>query len=119
MQVIGIMLWPTVLIIMIAQGSLAAGGIGAWAAASWWLLPLVAITGVGPFALWPVLYRRRGCADVGWRTTAAWMLGYWLYMYQSYACVPRAFGRLIIGKNTWAKTRRNAEADQQLQAREA
>jgi cellulose synthase/poly-beta-1,6-N-acetylglucosamine synthase-like glycosyltransferase len=119
LQLVGVILWPTVFITMIAQGTISYGSFTGWLAASWWIFPLIGLTGVLPFAMWPVLYRRREGGDISWRRTAGWALGYWLYMYQSYACVVRAFGRLITGRNGWAKTRRNAEADRHLIAREA
>ncbi|HWU59243.1 MAG TPA: glycosyltransferase family 2 protein [Microbacteriaceae bacterium] len=118
-QLIGVILWPTVFIMMIAQGALTAGGIGAWLAASWWLLPLIVLTGVLPFAIWPILYRRQTAPERSRWSVLGWGLGYWLYMYQSYVCVLRAFGRVLFGKSGWAKTRRNAESDKQLLAREA
>lgn len=119
-QLIGTVLWPTVFITMIAEGALSADGLAAWLAASWWLVPLIVLTGILPFAIWPLLYRRAGAApgrSIG--TALAWGFGYWLYMYQSYVCVLRAFARLITGRNGWAKTRRNDESDGQLLAREA
>ena len=119
LQLIGVFLWPTVFITMIAQGTLTSGSFLAWLEASWWILPLIVLTGIVPFAIWPFFYRSRAAAGASWLTAIAWGGGYWLYMYQSYACVLRAFGRLITGKNGWAKTRRNAEADRQLLAKEA
>jgi cellulose synthase/poly-beta-1,6-N-acetylglucosamine synthase-like glycosyltransferase len=118
-QLVGVFLWPCVFIMMIAQGSLTAGGLTAWLVASWWLLPLIVVTGILPFAIWPFLYRRQAAPGRSRWSVVAWGLGYWLYMYQSYVCVLRAFGRVLSGKTGWAKTRRNAEGDQQLLAREA
>jgi cellulose synthase/poly-beta-1,6-N-acetylglucosamine synthase-like glycosyltransferase len=118
LQLIGVFLWPTVFITMIAQGTLTSGSFIAWLDASWWIFPLIVLTGIVPFAMWPFFYRRRATTGVSILTTVAWGVGYWLYMYQSYVCVLRAFTRLITGKNGWAKTRRNAEFDLRLQPRE-
>ncbi|MCJ1713476.1 glycosyltransferase family 2 protein [Curtobacterium sp. VKM Ac-2922] len=117
-QLAGVVLWPTVLVTMLAAGTVSAGSAAAWAAENWWLLPLVVVTGIAPFAMWPLIYRRR--AEPGTRVLTAllWALGYWLYMYQSYVCVPRAFVRLVRGRAGWAKTRRNAESGPLLLATE-
>ena len=117
-ELLGLIVWPTVFITMIAAGSLWAGGLPAWFMASWWLIPLIILTGVVPFAIWPVLYRKRAARHVSWAAVAGWALGYWIYTYQSYVCVVRALYRLVTGRSGWAKTRRNQEADRQLVARE-
>lgn len=109
LQLAGTVLWPTVFLVMVIDGTLSTGSILTWAADSWWLLPLIALTGIMPFAIWPLLYWRRDERKGGWLKVVYWALGYWLYMYQSYATVLRAFGRLVMGRTEWAKTRRNAE----------
>ncbi|WP_430592262.1 glycosyltransferase family 2 protein [Humidisolicoccus flavus] len=108
-QLLGVVLWPTVFITMVSQGAARSGSLLAWAAESWWLLPLIALTGIVPFVLWPVIYRRQCAPEASVWKTLGWSLGYWVYMYQTYICVVRALWRLITGKNGWAKTRRNAE----------
>jgi cellulose synthase/poly-beta-1,6-N-acetylglucosamine synthase-like glycosyltransferase len=118
LQLLGTFLWPVVFITMIAQGSLSTGSLEIWLVQSWWLLPLVVLTGVLPFAIWPILYRRQAAPHRPWYVVIGWGFGYWLYMYQSYICVIRAFFRMVVGRNGWAKTRRNAENDTQLLARE-
>lgn len=118
-QLAGVLLWPAVLISMLAAGTVSAGSAAAWAAENWWLLPLVVVTGIAPFAMWPLIYRRRAEPGVPVGTALLWALGYWLYMYQSYVCVPRAFVRLVRGRAGWAKTRRNAESGSLLLATEA
>ncbi|MDN5725485.1 MAG: glycosyltransferase [Propionibacteriales bacterium] len=109
-QLVGVVLWPAVFVTMVAQGAVTVGSVGAWLLASWWLLPLVVVTGVVPFAVWPVIYRRQCAPQASWLRVFGWCLGYWLYMYQTYVCVVRAFWRLVTGRNGWAKTRRNAES---------
>ncbi len=119
LQMAGVLLWPTVFVAMVAQGSVSEGSFWAWFAEAWWLLPLVVITGIAPFALWPLIYRRHIGERTGIGTTLGWALGYWIYMYQSYVCVPRAFTRILTSRNGWAKTRRNAETDHLFVAKEA
>jgi len=117
-QLIGIFLWPSVAIAMLTMGALAAGGVLVWAVNAAWILPLWVVTGILPFALWPVIYVRREERGSLWRGVI-WGVGYWLYMYQSYICVLRALGRVIAGKNGWTKTRRNAESGRLLLAVES
>ncbi|UKA59641.1 glycosyltransferase family 2 protein [Arthrobacter sp. FW306-2-2C-D06B] len=118
-QILGLVLWPTLFITMVAQGSLTMGGIQAWLAASWFIIPLIIATGIAPFALWGPVYRRQAVPDKSWWTGVVWGVGYWLYMYQNYVSVLRATYRLVTGRQGWAKTRRNNEDDAQLLAKEA
>lgn len=62
-----------------------------------------------PYALWGPLYRRWGHERVGALT--AWTLGagYLLYVYFTYLYYPRAIARMLTGRTSWAKTRRNAD----------
>jgi cellulose synthase/poly-beta-1,6-N-acetylglucosamine synthase-like glycosyltransferase len=75
------------------------------------LLALSAIFGVGPFALWGPVYKRRCEPQTSWPMAFAYGLGLWLYVYYMYICIVRAFARVILGRNGWAKTRRNSEAN--------
>ncbi|PJJ61533.1 glycosyltransferase family 2 protein [Compostimonas suwonensis] len=108
-QLLGVVLWPTVFIVMIAQGAINSGSLGLWLAESWWLLPLIVITGILPFWIWAPIYRSVAEPRHSLLTAALWGIGYWLYMYQTYVCVLRAFFRIVIGRDGWAKTRRNSE----------
>ncbi|WJS91713.1 glycosyltransferase family 2 protein [Microbacterium testaceum] len=114
-QLLGLIVWPSVAIAMIVTGALAPGGFLSWAWQSAWILPLWVATGILPFALWPIVYTRREERHPLWKGLL-WGLGYWLYMYQSYVCVARALGRLLTRRNGWTKTRRNADADRLLRA---
>ncbi|MDR6689907.1 cellulose synthase/poly-beta-1,6-N-acetylglucosamine synthase-like glycosyltransferase [Microbacterium sp. 1154] len=117
-QLIGFVLWPAVGIAMLVSGALAPGGLLGWMVASAWIVPLWVLTGILPFASWPLVYVLREERQPLWRA-AGWGLGYWLYMYQSYVCVLRAFGRTLVGRRGWTKTRRNAEAGRLLLAAES
>lgn len=118
LQLLGIVVWPGVAVALIVTGALAPGGLLAWAVASAWVLPLWIATGILPFFLWPIIYmhqerRRNPILALGWG------LGYWLYMYQTYVCVVRACVRMVTGRTTWTKTRRNAESGRLLLAVES
>ncbi|MCJ1708999.1 glycosyltransferase family 2 protein [Microbacterium sp. VKM Ac-2923] len=117
-QLIGFVLWPTVTIAMVVSGALSPGGLFGWLAGATWIIPLWVLTGILPFALWPLVYVLREERHPLWRA-GLWGLGYWLYMYQSYICVVRAFGRMMTGQRGWTKTRRNAEAGRLLLAVES
>jgi cellulose synthase/poly-beta-1,6-N-acetylglucosamine synthase-like glycosyltransferase len=118
-QILGLVLWPTLFITMVAQGSLTMGGFQAWLAASWFIVPLIFVTGIAPFALWGPVYRKQAAPDESRLVGVLWGVGYWLYMYQNYVSVLRATYRLVTGRHGWAKTRRNNENDAQLLAKES
>jgi len=109
LQLIGTVLWPLVFVISAAQGALAPGGFHAWLGTVAWVAPLMVLTGVLPFALWALIYWRRDERRGTDVTALGWAIGYWLYMYQSYVVVIRAFVRLVLGRTSWSKTRRIAE----------
>lgn len=118
LQIVGIIVWPSVAVSLVVTGALAPGGLLAWLVESAWVLPLWLATGILPFMLWPVVYARQE----GHRhplVVLAWGVGYWLYMYQTYACVVRAGGRMIAGRTGWTKTRRNGESGRLLLAVES
>ena len=117
-ELIGVIVWPLVLIQMVVGGVLSDAGVLTWLSVLWWILPLMLITGVLPFALWPIIYRIR-CEKIGFFETCFLTLAYWLYMYQSYVVVVRAGIRLISGRNGWAKTRRNNEVNSSARVQEA
>lgn len=76
----------------------------------WGLLALNVIFSVTPFAIWGIVYKLRCEPDASWGTAIFWGLEVWLYVYNIYICIARAFIRVARGKNGWSKTRRNAEA---------
>ena len=110
-QLAGIVLWPAAFIAMAAQGTIYAGSFALFLAQSWWLVPLILLTGILPFGMWAIIYRQQVARDASLMRAVGWAFGYWLYMYQAYICVVRALARLVLGKDTWSKTRRNAELD--------
>ncbi|MDQ1131382.1 glycosyltransferase family 2 protein [Microbacterium sp. SORGH_AS_0888] len=114
-QLIGLVVWPTVAIAVLTNGIIATGSLMAWMETSAWVIPLWLLTGIVPFALWPIVYARREERHSLGRA-ALWGMGYWLYMYQSYVCVVRAFARMLAGRRGWAKTRRNGEVGGRLLA---
>lgn len=118
-QIVGLLLWPTLFITMVAQGTLSTGSFLTWLASAWFIIPLILVTGVAPFALWGPVYRRQVAPQKNVFIGLLWGFGYWLYMYQNYVSVLRATYRIITGRQGWAKTRRNNENDAKLLAKEA
>ena len=73
------------------------------------MLALYLLIGVGEFAIWGVVYRRR-CETGLTRRQAAWIgLGMTAYAWLSYVIAWRAFVRVVTRRSSWPKTRRNAE----------
>ncbi|MDO5627159.1 MAG: glycosyltransferase family 2 protein [Mobilicoccus sp.] len=104
---VGIVVWPIVLIGMAILGAQSAGGLLPWIVASWWLLPLILLTGIAPFATWGYLYGR----ERGWNLLrcVGFGLTYWLYSYLTQVYVLNAFRRLALRQNGWVKTARLKE----------
>jgi cellulose synthase/poly-beta-1,6-N-acetylglucosamine synthase-like glycosyltransferase len=73
------------------------------------MLALYLLIGVGEFAIWGVVYRRR-CEPGLSRRQALWIgIGMTLYAWLSYVIAWRAFVRVVTRRSSWPKTRRNAE----------
>ncbi|MFI1385760.1 glycosyltransferase family 2 protein [Embleya sp. NPDC020886] len=62
-----------------------------------------------PMVGWALAYRKIVHPDRSWFTGLIWGLLMWLYTYHLFVVAVRAATRLALGRNGWAKTRRNAE----------
>lgn len=62
-----------------------------------------------PMVGWGLAYRERVHPDRSWFTGLLWGVLLWLYTYHLFVVAGRAAVRLALGRNGWAKTRRNAE----------
>ncbi|MFC8454524.1 glycosyltransferase family 2 protein [Kitasatospora sp. NPDC057223] len=108
-QVIGSVIFPIPVIYFTLHSATRPGGGALFASGGWgWFLVLTAL-GVGQFALWGPLYRWKCERGVGLWRSLGWGLAYFAYIYIFYITSWRALGRLVTGRNQWAKTRRNAE----------
>lgn len=74
-----------------------------------WMVPLIFIFSICPFALWGPVYKIKAEPQLTWVQAIGMGLGMWLYVYYMYICIARAFIRIIRGKTGWSKTRRNAD----------
>ncbi|MFI6132807.1 glycosyltransferase family 2 protein [Micromonospora sp. NPDC051141] len=83
------------------------GGVqGWWHSGGWGVPPLVILFGIGPFALWGVVYRAR--CEPHLTLTKALLLGvcHWLYSYAQSLAVWLAFARMVTARSDWQKTAR-------------
>ncbi|MEU6078404.1 glycosyltransferase [Micromonospora sp. NPDC047074] len=84
-----------------------AGGIGAWwSSGGWGLPPLVAIFGIGPFAVWGLVYRSRCEPHLSLPAALGLGIGHWLYSYVQSVAVWVALGRMLGSRSEWQKTAR-------------
>lgn len=92
-----------------------AGGVeGWWIAGGWGVPPLVAIFGIGPFAIWGLVYRARCEPQLKLMTAIGLGIGHWAYSYVQSVAVWVAFGRLVLARSDWDKTARAADAVRQI-----
>ena len=78
----------------------------------WLLLGFFLLFGMGPFIIWGPLYARYARhheSPIGRWRAIGYGLAYTAYIFLFYVTAWRAFFRLVRGRSTWAKTRRNAE----------
>jgi 1,2-diacylglycerol 3-beta-glucosyltransferase len=78
-------------------------------ASIWAPILMFAVFGIGPFALWGPVYTSRCETDKSWLKGLLYGLTMWLYVFYTYVSLSRAFTRVVLRRNGWAKTRRNAE----------
>lgn len=110
LQVIGVFLWPLLLAFTLIQAFHYPSGAGAFFEQFWPLALITLIFGAVPFIMWGPIYRRIVEPDLS--GPRSWLLGLGnsVYLYYTYASTPRAFGRILMRRRGWAKTRRNSEA---------
>ena len=73
------------------------------------MLAMYLLIGVGEFAVWGVVYRKRCEPGLSRRQALEIGCGMTAYAWLSYAIAWRAFARLVTRRSSWPKTRRNAE----------
>jgi cellulose synthase/poly-beta-1,6-N-acetylglucosamine synthase-like glycosyltransferase len=110
LQVIGVLLWPLLLLFTVFQAFQYHGGASAFVGQFWPVALVTIIFGALPFIMWGPIYRR--VVEPEMSRTRSWLygLGNAVYLYYTYLSTPRAFVRILSGRRGWAKTRRNAEA---------
>lgn len=105
LMMLNLLLIPIVTAVAIAQGFF-----GIVSDAATWIIVLTGLVFVVlPYALWGPLYRRWGPEPIGRTASVLLGLGYLVYVYFTYFYYPRAIARMVTGRNSWAKTKRNAD----------
>lgn len=105
LMMLNLLLIPIVTAVAIAQGFF-----GFVTDAATWIIVLTGLVFVVlPYALWGPLYRRWGPEPIGRAASVLLGLGYLVYVYFTYFYYPRAIARMVTGRNSWAKTKRNAD----------
>lgn len=75
----------------------------------WALIGLGLLFGITPFAIWGILYKIKCEPGSTWLQGIGWGIGLWVFVPYILVSISRAFIRILLGRNGWAKTRRNAE----------
>lgn len=105
LMMLNLLLIPIVTAVAIAQEFF-----GFVSDAATWIIVLTGLVFVVlPYALWGPLYRRWGPEPIGRTASVLLGLGYLVYVYFTYFYYPRAIARMVTGRNSWAKTKRNAD----------
>jgi 1,2-diacylglycerol 3-beta-glucosyltransferase len=109
LQVIGVVLWPVLLLLTLLKAADYPAGPGAFVGQFWPIVFLAVIFGALPFILWGPVYRRN--VEPGLSRTRSWLLGMGnaAYLLYTYLSTSRALARVVLRRGGWDKTRRNAE----------
>lgn len=120
LQLLGFLTWTFLAVVMVNAVIQYPGGIHGWASDNWWLIFVYLLVGVAPFAIWGPVYKKFCEPRESWLTAIGWGLGVWIYTFYTWITSTRAFARILLGRDGWAKTRRNDESNQMsLVAKEA
>ncbi|WP_282826036.1 glycosyltransferase [Gulosibacter sediminis] len=112
LTMLNLVLVPTLLVLALIDGS-----IGFLSNSLAWLVVVAGLVFlIAPYAVWPVLYRRRGGERISLLSSVLLGLTYLVYVYLTYFYYPRAIFRMLTGRSSWAKTRRNAEDESAIAA---
>ncbi|MFF0155395.1 glycosyltransferase [Micromonospora sp. NPDC005203] len=109
-QLLGTPVYLACLVVMSYYIDNTSGGLpGWWSTGGWGVPPLVLVFGIGPFALWGIVYRSR--CEPQLSVTKALLLGvcHWLYSYAQSLAVWLAFARMVTARTDWQKTARAAD----------
>ncbi|MBO0596867.1 glycosyltransferase family 2 protein [Nesterenkonia sp. E16_7] len=74
-----------------------------------WVVLLAAVFIILPYFLWGLLYKYVCREDISLLSGMFFGAGYLFYVYLTYLYYPRAMTRMATGRNSWAKTARNAD----------
>lgn len=109
LQLLGVVTWAALAFILGSRLLAYPGGLGGAFMDNWGLLIVFVIVGIGPFAVWGPVYHAKCEPQAPWYMGIVWGLGQWIYTFYTWITAPRAFVRVLMGRDGWAKTRRNGE----------
>lgn len=110
MQLIGTLVYPIPFMLLGIRTMQQPEMVWNWMADGAWILFVVyGSFGLLPFLIWGPIYWARCERTGGWLRGVRYGLTYALYIYSFYVTSWRALTRLVLGRNGWAKTRRNTE----------
>lgn len=107
---VNLLLIPLLTTLAVIEGSFGfAGGMGLLIQISMALVFLFI-----PYASWGILYRNKTRHESRGFGGILLGVGALLYLYATYLYYPRAIGRMLTGRNSWAKTARNMDGRRSL-----
>ena len=110
LQLLGALLYPIPMIALLVSYLRHPGAAASYVTSGGWRgLLLYLVMAFGQFVIWGPIYRRKCEPDTGFWRALGWGFVYPAYLIFLYVVSWRAVGRMLTGRNGWAKTRRNAE----------
>jgi 1,2-diacylglycerol 3-beta-glucosyltransferase len=108
MQLIGSIVYPIPMVILAVKSVQEPQDTWSWFAdGAWMFFAVYGTIGILPFVIWGPIYWMRCDRRGSFLRGIGWGLAYAVYIYSFYITSWRAVGRLVRGRNGWAKTRRN------------
>lgn len=110
-QLSGSVVYAASYVVLASYLAATAGGPAGWlASGQWGVLPLVALGGIGPFAVWGLIYRARVEPSITRAEALRLGLANWIYSNLHYLATWWALARLVTRRGDWKKTDRVAAA---------
>lgn len=110
LQLLGALLYPIPMIALMTSYARHPGAVASYLGSGGWRgLTVYLLMAVGQFVIWGPIYRRKCEPDAGFWRSLGWGFVYPAYLLSLYVVSWRAVGRIVLGRNGWAKTRRNAD----------
>ncbi len=106
-QVVGTVVYAWSYVVLAGYLAANAAGPAGWVASGQWgVVPLVLVGGLGPFAIWGLIYRSRVETSLTRREAVALGLGNWAYSNLHYVATWWAVVRILTRRHDWKKTAR-------------
>ncbi|GAB3566419.1 glycosyltransferase [Spelaeicoccus albus] len=105
LMMLNLILLPILIVTAVVRGQFGTFDVGTTASLVAALLAYLIL----PYAVWGPIYRHIARDERRVRTGVLVGLGMLIYVYATYLYYPRAIGRMLTGRNAWAKTKRNAD----------